>query len=107
MSLLLGSLIVMLTVTGQLLLKVGADSSKSERLINGYVLAGYALFFMIVVVSYLLMSIMPMMNFTVIVSVNYIAVTLTARIVLKEEISKGLIFGTALIVIGVFVFLNN
>ena len=107
MSLLLGLLIVMLTVTGQLLLKVGAKSSKSERLINSYVLAGYAVFLLTVAVSYLLMSIMPMKNFTVVMSVNYIAVTMTARIVLKEEISKGLIFGTALIVIGVFVFLNN
>ena len=105
MILLLSGLIVMFIAMGQLLLKYGADSKKSTRLINAYVLAGYAVFFLIVLVSYYLMAIIPMKNFTVIMSVSYIAVAVAAHIFLKEKINRDRVIGTLLIVVGVFVFL--
>ena len=98
-------LIIFLTTAGQILLKIGADQSKGSVFTNRYVLSGYTLFILTVIFSYYLMQIIPMKYFTVIMSLNYIAVMLAARIFIHEKINKDRAIGTVLVALGAFIFL--
>jgi len=105
MTLFISVLIILLTTAGQVFLKKGADKSKDSRLINGFVLFGYFLFLLTVMLSYFLMKIIPMKYFTVIMSLNYITVMIAAKLFLSEEIKKDRLIGTIMIALGVIVFL--
>ena len=98
-------LIILLTTAGQVFLKLGADKAEDARLINSFVLFGYILFLITVLLSYFLMKIIAMKYFTVIMSLNYITVVIAAKIFLGEKINKDRLIGTILIASGVFVFL--
>lgn len=98
-------LIIILTAAGQVFLKLGADKSINSGFVNYYVVAGYFLFFVIIILSYYLMQLIPMKNFTVIMSLNYIAVMIAAKLFLNEEVNKETIIGTILVASGVIVFL--
>ena len=105
MILTISALVILLTTAGQVFLKLGADKAEETRLINGFVLFGYILFLITVLLSYYLMKIIEMKYFTVIMSLNYITVVIAARMFLNEDFNKDRIVGTALIALGVFVFL--
>lgn len=94
-----------MTTSGQIFLKVGADKSKGSLAINKYILSGYMLLILTIILSYFLMKIMPMKYFTVIMSLNYIAVLFAAKVFLNEKINRDRVTGTILIATGVFVFL--
>ena len=98
-------LIIVLTTAGQTLLKFGANKSKSSSFINRYVLLGYVMFVLTVALSYYLMQRVPMKYFTLVMSLNYIAVIISARIFLDEKINRDRIAGTILVAFGIFVFL--
>jgi drug/metabolite transporter (DMT)-like permease len=98
-------LIIFLTTAGQILLKVGADRSKESAFTNRYALSGYTLFILTVILSYYLMQIIPMKYFTVIMSLNYIAVMFAARLFIHEKINQDRVIGTVLVALGVFIFL--
>lgn len=106
MEILFAFLIVLLTTTGQILLKKGAiyshQKSKSLRFIG----LGYILFLLTIIFSYLFMKLVPMKYFTVIMSVNYIAVMFAASIFLNEKLKREKIIGTVLVAVGIFIFLN-
>jgi drug/metabolite transporter (DMT)-like permease len=107
MTLALGLLLVILTTCGQLLLKMGARASEGGALINRRVVYGYLVLMLVVFVSYFLMHVTELKNFTVVMSASYVAVAITARSVLKEQIGKDRVVGTVLICIGIFVFLMD
>ena len=107
MAILITVLIVFLTTAGQIFLKIGADTSKGVRIINVYVLSGYACFLFTVALSYFLLKAIPMKLFTVIMSVNYITVMIAANIFLDEQITRNRIIGTVLIAFGVLIFLTK
>lgn len=107
MTILLSILIVVLNAAGQMLLKIGAARRNGNSLINRYVVAGYVLFFLIVLFSYFLMHVIELKYFAVLMSMSYVAVALAARFILGEQISKQRAIGTLLIVAGVSVFLTN
>jgi len=94
-----------MTASGQTFLKLGANKSIESRFFNKYVFIGYLLFFLTIIVSYYLMKLIPMKNFTVIMSLNYIAVMIFSRMFLGEVIKKNRLIGTALVAFGIFVFL--
>ena len=98
-------LIIVLTSAGQIFLKLGADDSKISGFINRYVLLGYVMLVLTIVLSYYLMQRIPMKYFTVVMSLNYIAVMIAAKIFLDEKINKERITGTIMIAFGIFVFL--
>ena len=52
MVLFISILIISLTATGQIFLKIGADTEKGTRIINIYVVSGYACFGLTIVLSY-------------------------------------------------------
>ena len=107
MAVSLSILAVLLTSAGQLLLKIGAGRSMPGRWLNGYVLAGYGLFAVTVLVSYYLMHIIDLKYFTAIMSASYVLVALASRIVLGEKIGRRRALGTLLIALGVAVFVVN
>jgi len=105
MTMLVSVLVVFLTATGQVLLKMGADSNQKNHLINRFVILGYLTFLLTIVLSYYLMKIIPLKYFTVIMSGNYVAVMLCSRYLLNEAITKDRVFGTMLITIGILIFI--
>ena len=105
MTFIIALLVILLTSAGQIYLKLGADRSKKSRFINSYVLIGYILFFLTIILSYYLMKLVPMKNFTVVMSLNYIMVMIASKIFLMEEITKDRLIGTILVAFGVLVFL--
>lgn len=98
-------LIITLTSAGQIFLKLGADRLKPSTFINRYVILGYTMFVLTIILSYYLMQKVPMKYFTVVMSLNYIAVMIAAKIFLDEKINKNRISGTIMVAIGVFIFL--
>ena len=107
MTTLISITIILLTAIGQILLKMGADRTDSDQFYNGFVVTGYIVFSITVLLSYHLMKVVPLKYFTVIMSTSYVAVMLAARIYLQEPIKRDRFIGTALIAIGVFVFLST
>jgi drug/metabolite transporter (DMT)-like permease len=99
------ALIILFTTAGQLLLKIGANKKEGAAILNGYVVFGYALFLATVILSYFLMQEIPLKHFTVIMSINYVAVMIASKIFLMEEITKDRLIGTTLVGCGVLVFL--
>lgn len=104
MEIILAFLIIISTTIGQILLKKGALSSK-KKVEYIFIILGYFLFVMAVIFSYQLMKIMPLKYYTVVMSINYITVMFAAKYFLKEKINRSKIIGTALVTIGIIVFL--
>lgn len=106
MKFLFAIIIIVLTTAGQILLKKGAiynyDKIKSLQFIG----LGYFLFVLTIVFSYLLMKLVAMKYFTVIMSINYIAVMFAASIFLNEKLKREKVIGTFLIALGIFIFMN-
>jgi len=103
-TVLLAVLVVVFTSTAQLLLKLGARLPAAWGWINAYVLSGYLLFVPAVIGSYYLMSRIPLMTFTVVMSLNYLAVAIAAHWFLKEAFRRKKMAGTFLIIAGIVVF---
>lgn len=105
MELIFAVFIVLLTTAGQILLKKGAihhdDRAKRLKLIT----IGYLLFVMTIGFSYLLMSLIPLKYFTIIMSLNYIAVMFGASMFLNEKLERKKIIGTVLVAIGISIFM--
>ena len=101
--------IVILTTFGQLLLKQSARLSliPGNRLKSlSLMLIGYCFFLITIFFSYQLMKLVPMKYFTVVMSVNYIAVLFAARFFIKEPLELKKVIGTILVAIGIFVFMT-
>lgn len=98
-------LVILLTTAGQIFLKIGADKAEYSKTINSFVLFGYALFLITVILSYLLMKIIHLKYFTVIMSLNYVTVMIAAKLFLNEEVNKDRFIGTILIALGIIIFL--
>lgn len=107
MTLTLAVLVVLLTAVGQLLLKTGATRRRGARLFNRYVFAGYALFVVVVMLSYYLMRIIDLKYFTAIMSMSYVAVALASRLFLREKMGVRRAVGTVLVFIGVSIFMMH
>ena len=107
MEIFISILLILLTTAGQISLKLGADRIEGAGFINGFVLFGYALFLLTVIISYFLMKIVPLKYFTVIMSLNYITVMISSKLFLAEDVKKDRFIGTVLIAFGVVVFLSK
>jgi len=97
-------IVVGLTTAAQLLLKIGARSAPSAGPLNRYVIFGYALFGLTIVLSYFLMQQMQMKYFTALMSINYVAVAVASALALKEKMGRRRWAGTLLIATGVALF---
>ncbi len=93
-------LAILFTVVGQLMLKHAVTSMRKYV----FLISGYALFFITVCLSYLIMKRIDLKYFTVIMSVNYFLVSLASAIIYKERMSFKFFVAVGLVVIGVFIF---
>lgn len=105
MEILFTCLIVLLTTSGQILLKKGAIYRNEKIKSFQFIGLGYFLFILTIIFTYLLMKLVPMKYFTVIMSLSYIAVMFSANIFLNEKLERKKVIGTVLIVIGIMVFM--
>lgn len=106
MEMLLAFLIVGFTTAGQILLKKGATIN-SNTMFNIYIVVGYVLFLITIIVSYYLMKQIPMKYFTVIMSMNYLSVMFAAHFFLKEQLDRYKLFGTLFVAIGIVIFMGD
>lgn len=95
--------IVVLTAAGQILLKTGANS-RSHLIFNRHVIAGYALFVLVIFLSAVLMKHLDLKYFSVIIGLNYLVTTIAAMIILKESMTRRKILGCLLISAGAAIF---
>ena len=106
----LGIVSAMMVATSQLLLKLGANhyggSSMVRQYLNGFVLTGYFLFFLVTVVNVYVFSIVPLKMANIYVALAYVGVIVLSKIYLGESIRfiqyiglVFIIFGTALFVL--------
>jgi drug/metabolite transporter (DMT)-like permease len=96
-------MIVVLTATGQILLKLGANSTVS-LIFNKYVLSGYLLFILVMFLSAVLLRSVELKYFTIIVSLNYLVATIASTIFLNEQFTKNKLIACVLISVGAAIF---
>ena len=97
-------LIILTTSSAQILLKKSALNRCNRKKSLQLLCFGYCIFFLTVLVSYALMKQIEMKYFTVIMSLNYIAVMLGARMFLGEALNRKKMIGTLLIACGIIIF---
>ena len=99
--------IVLLTTAGQIFLKKGAIYRSNRKKSLTFIAIGYLLFVITIGFSYMLMKLVPMKYFTVVMSLNYIAVMFGAKIFLDETFEKKKVIGTMLVTLGIMVFMYD
>ncbi len=103
MTIVLASFIILLTATGQVFLKLGAQLN-TALFLNKYVMTGYGIFVVVVCLSMALMSYLPLKYISIIVSFSYPATILFAGIFLGERITRKTFVACCVIVAGCIVF---
>lgn len=99
--------IVLLTTAGQIFLKKGAIYRTKRKESLTFIAIGYLLFVITIGFSYMLMKLVPMKYFTVVMSLNYIAVMFGAKLFLNETFEKKKVIGTVLVTLGIMVFMYD
>ena len=109
-SLILVFLAVLLTGISQVLLKIGSAHQGKRRksfldaYLNLYTITAYGLLLLVTVISVIALKEIPLKVFYAIASLNYIVVIGFSHLILKERISKKMVFALGLIVCGVLIF---
>ena len=104
-EIILGALIIVFTSIGQVLLKIAADSNRLT-FINLYVFGAYMIFFVTILISFQLLKTISMLNFTIIISLNYISVMVASIYFLNEGFSSKKLIGTLLVTLGIIIFVQ-
>ena len=84
--------------------KTGKETSFSKQYLNVYVIAGYFLLFLSMLIPLYVLRFIELKYVAVIESLAYVFVMLLSTVFLKEKITKRMFFGNALIILGVIVF---
>ena len=93
--------LIALTTAGQLLLKRAAHGGAMRM---PALAAGYAFFLITVVASFFLMHYVELKYFVVIMSLNYVSVTLASAYFFSERLDRAKLAGTSLVLGGVLIF---
>lgn len=105
MELIFSIFIIVLTASGQILLKKAVEYQEDRARNLKYICLGYLLFIITIILSYILMKLIELKYFTVIMSLNYIAVMFGANLFLNEKLNKREITGTIIVTVGVMIFI--
>ena len=101
----LGIISATMVATSQVLLKIGAtrhgNSSAIRQYLNGYVLIGYCLFFLVTVINVYVFSVLPLKMANIFVALGYVGVLILSRMFLGERVKRQRLIGVVLIVVGV------
>jgi small multidrug resistance pump len=98
---------IVLSVAGQLLLKVGARSREkiAQSFFNRFTLAGYGLLGITSALTVVAFRGMELKFYTACSSVTYPLILLGSWLLLKEKIDKQLFLGTTLVFLGVTIYM--
>jgi drug/metabolite transporter (DMT)-like permease len=102
-------LAVLLTGISQVLLKIGSQKGGGDtRFFMAYLniptMTGYGILLVVTVISVIALVEVPLKMFYAIASLNFFVVAVLSWGILKEEVSKKMVLGILLIVMGVLVF---
>jgi drug/metabolite transporter (DMT)-like permease len=97
---------VLLTGVGQLCLNLGSRTRQGlvRMYVNPYTLSGYAILFIVTLLSVLALMDMDLKTFSAFMALNYVTITLLSTAVLRETLSKNRMIAIILIVCGVIAF---
>lgn len=98
---------VLIASISQIILKKSANrhyESIIKEYLNVNVICGYGLLFLSTILTILALKGLPYKSVPVIETIGYIYILLLSRIFLKEKITKKMIIGNAIIIIGIVVF---
>ena len=101
----LGLVSAMMVATSQVLLKLGANRhgghSVIRQYLNGFVLTGYVLFFVVTILNVYVFSMVPLKMANVFVALGYVGVLVLSHFFLGERVKRQRIIGVVLIAAGV------
>ena len=103
-------LAVFLTGISQVLLKIGSayrgkrNDSVLAVYLNTFTLSAYGLLLLVTLISVIALMEIPLKVFYAIASLGFLVVAGLSRGVLKEEVTKNMVVGSGLIVLGIVVF---
>ncbi|WP_419767382.1 EamA family transporter [Arcobacter sp.] len=101
---LISTFLILINTIGQICLKQ-ATLAKTKKII--YLILGYSLFVMAIIVSFYLMKIIELKYFTVIMSLIYLTVLLASTYIFKESLDKNKIIGTIVVMVGIIIFIGG
>lgn len=104
---LLGLLSVIIASFSQVMLKLGAGktySSKIREYLNVYVITGYGMLFVSMVLTIVAYSGLSYLNVPVIEAVGYVLVPILSYFIFKEKLTKRKVLGILFILTGIFVY---
>jgi len=113
LSVILAILAILLSATGQLFLKVGADTRRVpvwiprslKPYLNIYTIPGYGMLFVVTILSIYILESMPLkFFFPLFISGNLVTITFFSRIFLHEAFTNRKITGICLIISGIVLF---
>lgn len=96
--------LIVINTLGQVLLKKAADGNSKK---SYFLVLGYGLFLIAILVSFYLMKIMELKYFTVIMSLIYITVLFSSIMIFKEALNKYKVIGTSLVILGIIIFIGG
>lgn len=97
----------MLSSFSQILLKKSAQKEKDsviKEYVNIYVIGGYAITALCMVLTIIALKGMPFKYSAVLESLTYLYIMILSRLLLDEKLTKNKIVGNIFIVIGVIIF---
>lgn len=104
---LLGLLSVVIASFSQVMLKLGAGktySSKIREYLNVYVITGYGMLFVSMVLTIVAYSGLSYLNVPVIEAVGYVLVPVLSYFIFKEKLTKRKVLGILFILTGIFIY---
>ena len=101
----LGIVSAIMVATSQVLLKIGAnrygEQSVIRQYLNGFVLTGYVLFFLVTILNVYVFSILPLKMANLLLALGYVGVLVLSHFFLGERVERQRIIGVVLIALGI------
>ena len=105
--LLLALLSVVIASFSQVMLKLGAGktyNSKIREYLNVYVITGYGMLFVSMVITIVAYSHLSYLSVPVVEAVGYVLVPILSYFIFKEKLSKRKLTGILFILTGIFIY---
>ena len=107
MFLLVALMSVVIASFSQVMLKLGAGktySSKIREYLNVYVISGYGMLFISMVLTIVAYSRLSYLSVPVVEAVGYVLVPVLSYLIFKEKLSKRKVLGIGFILLGIVIY---
>lgn len=107
MFLLVALMSVVIASFSQVMLKLGAGktySSKIREYLNVYVISGYGMLFISMVLTIVAYSHLSYLSVPVVEAVGYVLVPVLSYLIFKEKLSKRKVLGIGFILLGIVIY---